>query len=136
MLTGMAIGLLAPVLGLLSLLLLVSAPQRPTAQLSVFSVGAGQAATVITQNKAVLLDAGPAQPRQIGAIGRELHPHLSQLGIRDLNLVLLSHGDSDHAGGLAGIRARFGIHQLLSGEPDRSPTPGCAIEASVGKSGR
>ena len=123
-LSALALSLLAPVLGLVACSLFVASPDRPDAELRVYSVGAGQAVTLVTKNHTVLMDAGPAQPGQIGAIGRELHGDLRRLGIRSLDLVLLSHGDADHAGGLEGLQARFHLQQLVSGEPDRVSNTG------------
>ena len=117
-LTLASVALLFPAAAVLVVLIPFCVPARPAAQLSVYSVGAGQAISLVTANHAVVFDLGNAQPNRQGRIARELQPDLVRAGIRSLDLVLLSHGDADHAAGLDGFRARFGIAQLLSGEPD------------------
>ena len=66
-------------------------------------VGQGDAAVVQGRSAALLIDGGPAVPG-----GRDLGesvvlPALRALGVRRLDLVVASHGDLDHRGGLPAV---------------------------------
>jgi competence protein ComEC len=84
---------------------LTFAPQRPATghwRLLAFDVGQGGAVLLQTQAHDVLFDAGPRQGA--GDAGtRTLVPGLRALGIRKLDGVVVSHADSDHAGGLLAV---------------------------------
>ncbi|WP_101674990.1 DNA internalization-related competence protein ComEC/Rec2 [Alloalcanivorax mobilis] len=85
----------------------------------VFEVGQGQAIALRTRHHVLLYDVGPGWPGG-SAARRVLVPWLREQR-RTPTLTLVSHGDSDHAGGLADLTE---VGRLLSGEPDRVPGAG------------
>lgn len=89
-------------------------PARGQLDLIVFEVGQGQALALRTQRHLVLYDLGPGWPGG-SAAKSVLRPWLRRHGLTP-DLTIVSHGDGDHAGGLADLE-RTG--RLLSGEPDR-----------------
>lgn len=107
--------------GLLMLLPALCVPRPPVAageaEVRVFDVGQGLAVLVRTREHALLYDAGPAG-RGFDSGARVLLPSLRGLGMRHLDVLLLSHADQDHAGGAAALLAGLSVDQLLSGEPD------------------
>jgi len=73
-------------------------------RLHVLDVGQGLATVVRTAGTATVYDAGPSWPG--GDAGRStVVPALRALGIRRLDTLVLSHGDSDHAGGGESVAA-------------------------------
>lgn len=68
-------------------------------------VGQGSAVLVRTANYSLLYDAGPRYSKESDAGHRVLVPLLRALGLK-LDLMVLSHGDSDHTGGAAAVLAR------------------------------
>lgn len=90
-----------------------------------YSVGAGQAMRFSHGGQHWIIDAAPAQPGQLGAVGWELLPSLRADGVRRLDKLILSHGDADHAGGAAGLLARIPVQQILTGEPNRTVGAAC-----------
>lgn len=85
-------------------------------KMTVMDVGQGQAILLQTKHKAMLYDAGPA----IGGtnLGETIVlPSLQLRGIRDLDLLLISHQDLDHSGGAAVLKERLPITQVINGEP-------------------
>ena len=86
--------------------LAVLTPSDGLASVTVLDVGQGQAILVRDGGAAVLVDAGPADGAVLTALPRVLD------GL-SLDAVLLTHGDSDHAGGLAELRRRLRIGVLL-----------------------
>ncbi len=89
-------------------------PARGQLDLIVFEVGQGQALALRTQRHLVLYDLGPGWPGG-SAAKSVLLPWLRRQGLTP-DITIVSHGDGDHAGGLADLQ-RTG--RLLSGEPDR-----------------
>lgn len=84
---------------------LLWAPSRPPAgefDVMAIDVGQGSAILVRTARHSLLFDTGPAQGEDSNAGDRIIVPLLRSLGERP-DLVVVSHGDSDHAGGMAAI---------------------------------
>ncbi|MEG2804266.1 DNA internalization-related competence protein ComEC/Rec2 [Stenotrophomonas sp.] len=95
----------------LCLPLLWPAPSRPPpgeVELLVMDVGQGLSVWVRTRHQRLLYDAGPAAEGGFDAGERVVVPTLHALGEDRLDRVLLSHGDRDHAGGVAAVRRAFG----------------------------
>jgi competence protein ComEC len=109
-------------LGLVWLLPLVAwPPQRPApGELWVTAIDIGQGAAVLleTRDAVVLYDAGPRYTAQADAGSRVILPYLRWRGIGRLDLLVVSHLDSDHSGGAASVlRGLPGTPVVTSIEP-------------------
>ena len=96
--------------------LLWPAPGLPSGafRLTVFDVGQGSAALVETAEHRLLVDTGPGWGEGgASAFAAQLRPALRALGVSQLDGVLLTHGDRDHAGGLAAARTAFPGAELV-----------------------
>jgi len=82
-------------------------PRHGEAEVVVIDVGQGLSVLVRTRTHALLYDMGPAIPEGFDAGERAVVPALHALGVRRLDAMVVSHGDSDHAGGLDAVRRRF-----------------------------
>lgn len=89
-------------------------PRHGEVELVVIDVGQGLALLVRTARHALLYDMGPAIPEGYDAGERTVVPALHALGVRRLHTMVVSHGDADHAGGLAAVRRRFPAPRLLA----------------------
>ena len=69
--------------------------------LHVIDVGKADALCVLTEDTAVLIDAGTA------ARGDDVADYLYRLGVKQLAAVFVTHPDDDHIGGLAEVLDRF-----------------------------
>ncbi|MBD2836590.1 DNA internalization-related competence protein ComEC/Rec2 [Pseudomonas sp. JM0905a] len=88
------------------------------AEVRVLDVGQGLSVLVRTREHALLYDAGPRRGDfDIG--DRVVVPTLRGLGVSRLDLMLISHADSDHAGGALAVRRGLTVGPVLSGEPER-----------------
>jgi competence protein ComEC len=105
---------------LLPLLAAQRAPVRGDFELAALDVGQGTAVVVRTAGHALLYDAGPAFEEGFDAGASVVAPFLLGQGLRAVDLVLLSHGDNDHAGGVAAVRARLAVRREL-GTPGQPP---------------
>ncbi|HEX4985675.1 MAG TPA: DNA internalization-related competence protein ComEC/Rec2 [Burkholderiales bacterium] len=72
-------------------------------QVTVLDVGQGLAVVARTPGHALLYDTGPAFTEQIDAGGRIVVPYLRAAGVRRLDAMIVSHGDSDHSGGALSV---------------------------------
>ena len=110
---GFAVGI-APVVVLGTILLLgqLSATRADgMLHAHVLDVGQGDAILVVTpQGRQVLVDGGPDPRVTLVELGRRLPP-----GDRSLDLVMVTHLDSDHAGGLIGVLDRYDADIVMRG---------------------
>ena len=106
-------------------------PPEGQAEVWVLDVGQGLAVLVRTRDHALLYDAGPRYGDfDIGE--RVVYPSLRALGMRTLDVLLISHADSDHAGGAEAIQRHMPASRVISGEPGRLPA---ALDAERCQSG-
>jgi competence protein ComEC len=97
---------------LLTIPMLCWRPERPGPgewALTVLDVGQGSAAVIRTARHALVFDTGPARRDGSNAGDNVIVPFLRAEGIRRVDVLVVSHGDSDHAGGLAAIRAALPV---------------------------
>jgi len=87
------------------------------ARFTVLDVGHGLAVVVATRSHRLLYDAGPLTRSGFDDGAEIVAPVLASLGNAPLDLLVLSHGDSDHAGGAAAVVARYPGVRILAG-PD------------------
>lgn len=95
-------------LGLLCLLPLAVPPQTAPKigfTLTALDVGQGLAVVVRTENHTLLFDTGPAYEEGFDAGRVVIVPYLLGQGVRQLDTLLVSHGDLDHRGGAPAVRA-------------------------------
>ncbi|MCF8997556.1 DNA internalization-related competence protein ComEC/Rec2, partial [Pseudomonas carnis] len=117
-------GLPFRVLGWPMLLMAVFAPREwvPHGQVDVvqLDVGQGQALILRTRHHTLLYDAGPRSgPVDLGA--RVVLPSLKKLGVAQLDMMLLSHADADHAGGAAAVARGLPVKRVVGGETEGLP---------------
>ncbi|MBO3277123.1 DNA internalization-related competence protein ComEC/Rec2 [Pseudomonas schmalbachii] len=96
------------------------APDYGQAEVRVLDVGQGLSVLVRTHGHAWLYDAGP-RSGDFDLGERVVVPMLHGLGIGRLDMMMLSHADSDHAGGALAVFAAVPVDKVISGEPQRLP---------------
>jgi competence protein ComEC len=86
-------------------------------ELTALDVGQGLAVVMRTHRRTLIYDTGPAF-RGGGDAGRlVVVPYLKRIGARDVDLLVVSHGDDDHAGGAASLLSALPVRQILVGGP-------------------
>ncbi len=85
--------------------------RQPT--LTVLSVGQGDCAVFQSSGFTMLVDVGPSS-EYVDAGERIVAPKLRSRGIRSLDLVVLTHPDADHIGGLPALSRRFRIGRVVA----------------------
>ncbi|WP_322616166.1 DNA internalization-related competence protein ComEC/Rec2 [Pseudomonas sp. BIC9C] len=118
------------------LLILVFAPrpmlQEGRAEVWQLDVGQGLAILVRTRHHTLLYDAGP-RFGEFDQGERVVLPALRKLGVKDIDLMLISHAHADHAGGARAIAKGLPVKQVVSGEPSDLPVE---LQAERCESGR
>ena len=92
-------------------------PPRGALDLALLDVGQGLAAVLRTAEHAVVYDVGPRFPSGFNTADAVVLPYLRQAGIDRLDLLILSHADQDHAGGVRELVDALPVARVLSGEP-------------------
>lgn len=83
-------------------------------EITLLDVGQGLAAVVKTQHHVLLFDTGPKFSQNFDTGAAVIIPFLRQKSIKKLDMVIVSHKDNDHRGGLNSIQKALNIHQLIS----------------------
>jgi competence protein ComEC len=102
------------------------APAAGEAWITTLDVGQGLAVLVRTANRALLYDAGPAFGADADSGERVIAPYLRAAGIERLDAMVVTHNDSDHAGGAASVIENFEVDAMLSSLPAGHPLLGLA----------
>ncbi|HSM11039.1 MAG TPA: DNA internalization-related competence protein ComEC/Rec2 [Lysobacter sp.] len=111
--------LLAALLWLPLLLPARNLPAPGEAELMVLDVGQGLSVLVRTRHHALLYDMGPAVRDGFDAGERAVLPALHAVGAMRLDRAIVSHGDSDHAGGFDAVRRAIPLARAYA--PEGSP---------------
>ncbi|HEY0674616.1 MAG TPA: ComEC/Rec2 family competence protein, partial [Immundisolibacter sp.] len=86
---------------------------------TVLDVGQGLAVVVRTRNHALVYDSGPRFSERFSAGEAIVLPELARLGVRRLDLLMLSHCDADHAGAAADVVDGIRTARIVSGTPQQ-----------------
>ena len=97
------------------------APQAGEAWITTFDVGQGLAVMVRTASRTLLYDAGPAFGPDADSGGRTVVPELRAVGASRVDLMVLTHEDSDHVGGALSVLETLEVESLASSLPAQHP---------------
>ena len=86
---------------------------------TMFDVGQGMAVAVRTANHTLVYDGGPKYSPEFDAGTGIVAPYLKELAIERIDRLVVSNGDADHSGGVAGLLAQIPAVSIVSGEPGR-----------------
>lgn len=114
-------GIPARFLGLFLLLpLIFNKPQRPAQgelNLTLLDVGQGLAIAVQTAEHDLIYDTGAKFSDTSDQGKNVVLPFLRQQGVNQLTLLMISHGDNDHAGGADSVLKNIEVKKLLTSAP-------------------
>jgi competence protein ComEC len=96
----------------------------------VLDVGQGLAVLVATSHHALVYDTGPRYNDVVDAGGRIIVPFLRAAGIDRLDTLVVSHADSDHAGGALALLRAMPVTSLVSSLPADHPIVAAARTAT------
>ncbi|RAN81863.1 DNA internalization-related competence protein ComEC/Rec2 [Bacillus sp. SRB_336] len=99
------------------------APADGAFQVWVLDVGQGLSVLLRTRNHALVYDAGARYPSGFDLGDAVVLPAIHALGISRLDMLMISHGDNDHAGGASAVVQEFPRASRYAGEPARMRIP-------------
>jgi len=82
----------------------------------VLDVGQGLSVLVQTKDKALLYDSGAKFSQRFDIGQRVVVPYLNYIGLQQLDILMISHRDNDHAGGADSVMQLMNVQQLLAQE--------------------
>lgn len=102
---------------------LAATPAAPSTGLwlTAFDVGQGNAVLVETPHFRLLYDTGPAYSAESDGGSRVILPYLRARGIDRLDALVISHSDSDHAGGARSLLQAIDVGWVASSLPPAHP---------------
>lgn len=83
-------------------------------KMSVLDVGQGLSVVIQTKQHTLLYDAGPRFGDQFDAGESVVLPYLFHQGIRELDVMMISHGDNDHIGGSFAVMQQYPATKILT----------------------
>ncbi|HSG21772.1 MAG TPA: DNA internalization-related competence protein ComEC/Rec2, partial [Azonexus sp.] len=92
----------------------VEKPAEAEAWIDVLDVGQGLAAVVRTREHTLIYDPGPLYSAESDAGQRVVVPYLRTLGISRVDMLMVTHRDSDHSGGTASVQSALAVGELRS----------------------
>jgi len=92
-----------------------------TFKASFMDVGQGLAVLLETRHHRMVYDVGASHDSGFNMANAVLLPHLSQQGIRQLDLLILSHQDNDHAGASKQLTNQINVTTVLGTDPQSTP---------------
>ena len=92
--------------------------QHGAYELVIFDVGMGTALLLRTRNHSLVYDLGPGRTGSRNPVDWALIPFMLRHGIRNPDLLVISHVDQDHSGGMHSLRDVYHPPSLVSGTPE------------------
>jgi competence protein ComEC len=92
-----------------------SGPERGELEVAVLDVGQGLAVVLRTEHHVLVYDTGPAFRSGRSAGELAVAPFLHEKNVRRIDLMVVSHADSDHSGGAAAVLAAIPVTALRVG---------------------
>ncbi len=88
-------------------------------ELTVLDVGMGTSVLLRTRHHSLVYDFGPGKPGVFSAAEQALLPLMRRHAIDAPDLLIVSHVDQDHSGGLDSFIGRYQQQRLVSGTPEK-----------------
>ncbi|MGY3039017.1 competence protein ComEC [Rhodanobacter sp. TND4EL1] len=107
----------------------LSSPAEGAFQMWALDVGQGLSVLLRTRDHVLVYDAGARYPSGFDLGEAAVLPSMHALGITRLDMLMISHGDNDHAGGAQTVAEAFPQATRYAGEPTRMRVPmqQCAV---------
>ncbi|MBV1932849.1 MAG: DNA internalization-related competence protein ComEC/Rec2, partial [Porticoccaceae bacterium] len=100
-------------------LLMIAPPQRLPLEVVVLDVGQGLSVVVLTSEGVLVYDTGGKYSEHFDIGSGVVAPYLRSRGIERIDILIVSHGDADHSGGVSGLLGEFEARRLIAGQPDQ-----------------
>ena len=95
-------------------LAMASSIEEETLNFIVLDVGQGLSAVFETENHVLVYDTGPRLGETLDAGGAVVSPYLKSRGQGQIDMLVISHDDIDHAGGIKGLIEKHPVTTLVA----------------------
>ncbi|KAF3977290.1 MAG: DNA internalization-related competence protein ComEC/Rec2 [Methylococcales symbiont of Iophon sp. n. MRB-2018] len=92
----------------------VEKPETGEVEISLLDVGQGLSAVVQTKNRLLLFDTGAKFSEQYDMGDAVVVPFLKHKALKTIDMLIISHGDNDHIGGMHSILKYAKVNKLLT----------------------
>lgn len=99
----------------------IKTPQPGEVWFTLLDVGEGLAAVVRTANHSLVYDTGPRRSARFDAGRTILVPFLRGQGVSHVDLLMISHADNAHTGGVRSLLESMQAHRILTPSPRKVP---------------
>jgi len=96
-----------------------ASPMPDAVWLHLLDVGQGLSAVVRTAHHVLIYDTGPRTPNGFNAGRSVVTPYLQNLGIQQIDTLMISHADNDHMGGAPWLLAAYPVQKVITSVPQR-----------------
>ena len=96
-------------------------PKAGQVWFTLLDVGQGLASVVRTQHHVLIYDTGPKYSVSFDTGKAIVVPFLRSLGINNVAMLVISHGDNDHIGGAQSVLAMLNVKEIRTSVPKRFP---------------
>ena len=97
--------------------------QHGEAEITLLDVGQGLAVVVRTEQHSLVFDTGPKFSSSFDTGSAVVIPFIRQKNIKQLDMLVVSHKDNDHRGGLGSIQQELAIDRLISSYGEKGSEP-------------
>ena len=96
-----------------------NSPEHGEVEITLLDVGQGLAAVVQTKQHVLVFDAGPKFSQSFDTGAAVVVPFLRQKNIKKLDMMIVSHKDNDHRGGVKSVLAEIETTRLVTSYADK-----------------
>lgn len=97
-------------------------PKKGEVWLTLLDVGQGLSTVVQTQNHMLVFDTGAKFGLSYDMGESVVVPYLRSMGIKRIDMLVISHGDNDHIGGSKAVLNRLQVKQIKTSVPEKLPS--------------
>jgi competence protein ComEC len=94
-------------------------PEAGSVWVTLLDVGQGLSTVVRTRGHTLVYDAGPAYGPDFDTGRAVVAPYLRSQGVERIDMLIVSHGDNDHIGGVASLLEEYPVGHVSAGVPER-----------------
>ncbi len=98
-----------------------NAPEPGGFWFTLLDAGQGLAAVVRTRHHVLVYDTGPKLGAKLDAGRAVVAPFLRQQGARRVDVLIVSHADGQHTGGVRSLRELMPVARILTSAPEQTP---------------
>ena len=98
-------------------------PKYGEVEFTLLDVGQGLASVVQTQHHTLIFDTGPQFSQRFDTGAAVVIPFIRQKNIKKIDMLIVSHEDNDHRGGLDSIRNELKVTELVTGYSEQGSKP-------------